>query len=908
VKGYDRKSLSTEELAEYRSRGIRRTRATNDLPLELFEEYAALVDPANSQLLSFRKAMVGWLVPRYSLYEVLEASVHANVGYADVLDAVAARGVGTHLYLWADSAFAPPSGAPRPAGALIPPHHQAYRDATRRWLTPRLTGDGRSPGDVVKVLSGGENSRDLSRVDRDRLRAAESWSRRHGGSILDRLGEAHIMALRLYTGPDKPIFHWFGTAGEPTQDSLRQELHSIVEGQLSHGSSSFPLLLMKHREFRKAAEQISAERSRQGRARHRQPLLDAVDRVVDAVFAEIPLHLAMAYDGLRRLPPAGENVFWAVREREPLTGAPGERPPGELSHVDVREGDEALPNRLAAMKDPVPAGGHAKPAGRIRLLEVMESGIASDLSPIVLDPARGRTMFRLPARLDVVSREIREDAGGEPYEHVLLRESDAPDPAAADPAAVEPDGREAPPADSATAPVGPEDLAPRAVGPAWHRVADEGRGEGLFHFTPSDWARRMAPYSELRNVKHLVQWQRDSDSNLEGGRWPLHRFISGGYVFYGRHGSDVTPPDLAEMRENLDLDSVENVIMLECGEGLNRLPLADAANSRQGRQAGDVAMALGKRVWIPQDGVAVTLAPGSREPVIHLREDGEGKATILLGFDPKTGRPSLPPRPAALGIEAEELPDATSYPAPEDWNAPVDTDRSREIPAEGAEDAEHAETAASRGAYRRTGPRAAELDGTGLALHESPGAGGRLPDTLLFTVRYAAPDALRDAGIDTSDAFRDWLERHVTDKDVPEDALPPLDGGRNIPVDLLTAIGVPLTPDQRFEGAFLGGLPSSEVMVSTVQQFRLLMRDPSYGGEGGGSLGDVLSAVVARDLGVEVAVVGPDGAVNFHGGIKDGRRTTAATPPAVVVRDGDRYLAGLPLGPGEIRQRLNDRP
>jgi hypothetical protein len=106
LKGYDREQLSPGELAGYLARGIRRTRATNDLPMELFEKYAALVDPDRSRLLAFRKAMLGWLIPRYSLHEVLEASVLARVGYVDVVDALAVKGLGTHLRLWADSALA----------------------------------------------------------------------------------------------------------------------------------------------------------------------------------------------------------------------------------------------------------------------------------------------------------------------------------------------------------------------------------------------------------------------------------------------------------------------------------------------------------------------------------------------------------------------------------------------------------------------------------------------------------------------------------------------------------------------------------------------------------------------------------------------------------------------------------
>jgi hypothetical protein len=170
----------------------------------------------------------------------------------------------------------------------------------------------------------------------------------------------------------------------------------------------------------------------------------------------------------------------------------------------------------------------------------------------------------------------------------------------------------------------------------------------------------------VRNIKHFVQWAGYGRDRI-GRRWPLKQVVRGGIVFYGQHGSEGAAPDLERMRKHLDLDSVKNVVMLECGDGLT---LANAAGRRQGRQAGDVAKALGKWVWIPENGVAVKAA-GSAEPEIHLRENSQGRVSSWLRFHPKTGLPSRPPGPSALGIEAEELPDGSTYPAAEDWNAPT---------------------------------------------------------------------------------------------------------------------------------------------------------------------------------------------------------------------------------------------
>ncbi|WP_455356477.1 hypothetical protein [Streptomyces sp. SYSU K217416] len=98
---------------------------------------------------------------------------------------------------------------------------------------------------------------------------------------------------------------------------------------------------------------------------------------------------------------------------------------------------------------------------------------------------------------------------------------------------------------------------------------------------------------------------------------------------------------------------------------------------------------------------------------------------------------------------------------------------------------------------------------------------------------------------------------------------------------------------QRTEGLLLGGkLPAARVPLSPVQRLRV-MTDSSYGVGGAEVPMGPLVAVTVRGLGVPVAVAGPDGEVTFHGD-----RTDDA-PLALLVRDGDRYLAGLPDGPGD---------
>lgn len=203
-----------------------------------------------------------------------------------------------------------------------------------------------------------------------------------------------------------------------------------------------------------------------------------------------------------------------------------------------------------------------------------------------------------------------------------------------------------------------------------------------------------------------------------------------------------------------------------------------------------------------------------------------------------------------------------------------------------------AEDAPAPRGYRRTGPDSAEFGGTVFALHESPGEGDRTLDTLLFALRYVATDALQAAGVETAGDFRDWLDRTLTADDVTEVTVPPLDGGRSLPLGLLDRIGVALPTDQRAEAILLGDrFPAARISPDPVQRLRALLSDPSYGGEGVDVPMGPLVAAAARGLGAAVAVAGPDGTTTLHG------EPTGSTPAALLVRDGDRLLAGLPDGP-----------
>ncbi|HBF81636.1 MAG TPA: hypothetical protein DD420_17365, partial [Streptomyces sp.] len=265
-----------------------------------------------------------------------------------------------------------------------------------------------------------------------------------------------------------------------------------------------------------------------------------------------------------------------------------------------------------------------------------------------------------------------------------------------------------------------------------------------------------------------------------------------------------------------------------------------------------------------------------------------GMAVSIVGRDivtePETGR----------DFADYEFLEAPAYPHPAYHNAEDGTSpRIVELTDDEAT-TEEADAPAPPDGYRRTGPYAAELDGTVFALHESPGEGDRTVATLLFALRHVAAGALREAGIETADDFRTWLDDRITDDDVSETEVPPLDGNRNLPLSLLDRIGAPLDISRRTEGMLLGDkLPASRIPLSPARRLRVLMTDASYGAGGTAVPMGPLVAAAARGLGVSVAVAGPDGEPTLHG------ERTGDAPPALLVRDGDRHLAGLPDGPGD---------
>ncbi|WP_432011259.1 lonely Cys domain-containing protein [Streptomyces cucumeris] len=236
-----------------------------------------------------------------------------------------------------------------------------------------------------------------------------------------------------------------------------------------------------------------------------------------------------------------------------------------------------------------------------------------------------------------------------------------------------------------------------------------------------------------------------------------------------------------------------------------------------------------------------------------------------------TGRPGSLARAVVIGPSGQVVMDeGTSDPRDGDGTTAVSATRP------------DLEGDASSG-YLRTGPATAQLHGTVFDLHAVEASGDASGDAFGEVLAHA----LERAGVPLPVAvgeLRGWAVARVSEADLP-DTLPPLGGDRRVPVGRLDEAGVELSADQRMEAVLLGGdeLPVGGLDVTPVQRFRLAVGL----GELPETVDAVVAAVIARELGVALTVIGRDGTPGDHG--------SATGPTVLVVHDGDdsdRYLAG----------------
>ncbi|MEW1725104.1 hypothetical protein [Streptomyces sp. NPDC093109] len=416
-------------------------------------------------------------------------------------------------------------------------------------------------------------------------------------------------------------------------------------------------------------------------------------------------------------------------------------------------------------------------------------------------------------------------------------------------------------------------------------------------FPPREWnGGRRQLYPRLPDVRRGVVWR-----GPEGAREHAYFMVpisdpAGTFFFAGNGGDPATRAELLRetVREFAKTGATEGMVLVG-----SPVDLGPAAEESRGSTVRALHAVSGE--------VAVTPRTATEPDLYHLLPGADGAPSSWL-IRRGDGTVETHPKPEDLRWGEGARP---RYPDPH-WanaggsaqgNGTAVRDRSRdaEAPAipipmtpvvrDGAatpeEDAPPEEPAPT---YRRTGTATARLHGTAFGLHPVEGPGYAFGEALART--------LRGAGVEPPAAdgdLRGWAVGRVTEADVADIALPPLDRDRDIEVDDLTKAGVKLKPGQDMEAVLRGGnLAARELKLTPFELFRLLARSGGLSADPtatSAAVDAVAATVLARELGVTIAVIGPDGGLSWYG--------PSTGRPVLLVRDGDRYLAGVPDVPAE---------
>lgn len=870
------------------------------------------------ELREFRGALVTWMVPAdlQSLSEILRTSHRMGVG--DAAERAAVGNDGARLHVWAHTAF----GLADVSDDLLPPHQILYGERMR--YSAELTGGIDVPDTMAAAVEAalasasqkGNNRRPTLRGDNPRRSALGAWLRRHGArgtEALKRLRPAHLTALHLYSEPDyrlmKAVMNGQRLGTAMSRHVVRLATRALVRQAVDEGwIFMVPITLRNQPDFQELYDELDELGDLVTPSDELSSLLRRLDEMADAVHDELSLHVDMAIEALELLPPVVGTVWWGDR------GVPGQLDEdpvdGPVYGVDTitvpffrsTSLDQETALRKFALADkPLPHGTH-------RALVEIASSTGRDIAPFSEHSDEDEALYPPGTVFRVTGRSVLQDAkDGLSYELISAEE--------------------APPASTPQA-----NDADEAQPVAREVRGRDGRLVGEVSFDEGDWASRREDYRRLDGTAEFVAWERDEAGRKVAGSGVLPGGGSAeGTFFFASHGGadgfglatdggGVRRDDgsyVGRLLEGVRERGFRSATVLSCGPG--DVPGSVAEARARARRIAEVS---GLTVHMATGRVAVTASSEGGPARIHLLEDAQGRRTEWVTEHPPGSPEAATAPPAVTSPDTTSADPDIAYPQPWQFNGPDDPDRPRQIESwkiTGAPDTPRSEADASAGmsdaeaedepetgsptgaqdttasvaGYRRTGPYAAQLDGVPYALHASPEDGDRPVDALLFTLRYAAPAALEAAGVDSAGSFRDWLARHITDADLSDVALPPLDRDRQLPLSLLESAGVQLTAAQRMQGALLGDvIPAADVTLSPTQRFRLALADPSYGVAEREPTARAFAATAARELGVAVAVVGEDGSVDTYGGggTDDG---------ALLVLEGDRSLAGLPHGPEE---------
>ncbi|MFK4107093.1 hypothetical protein ACI2L1_45165, partial [Streptomyces sp. NPDC019531] len=423
-------------LAQMRDRrGLRVGQSAAHSAAWLLQVHRWLNVPDGDALL-FRQALMGWLLPsgEHSLFDVLEASHQAGTRDAAEPDLSGIDAAGLHG--WADGNLDPRGllGDPevrKRVGAevreallesLTPPHQRMYVARTT-WLTSDVTGEGAGT-DAFSRMTGRPGGESLSGtvpppfppVRRESREALDDGLLRHDDVQVLHAETAYVFALHLVSGSDARLLdERFGDGVEGAR-LLRERAREVVEDAFAAAGrpsetdfrSSLPLLFLRDERFRELARQaeVLIGQTMPGGPGTQLPqlrhaLTEHAEQLAGKLQEELGEHREMAAEALAMMAPVHSSVYWTSEAAH--APAEGARLILPRFHWATTRFDTARAQALVRGADARPAVWEA------------ENATGRDISPFARVPGEGTVRYAAPVTVEVVAREERLDANGQPY-------------------------------------------------------------------------------------------------------------------------------------------------------------------------------------------------------------------------------------------------------------------------------------------------------------------------------------------------------------------------------------------------------------------------------------------------------------------------------------------------------------
>ncbi|MGW1030507.1 hypothetical protein ACWD4J_43930, partial [Streptomyces sp. NPDC002577] len=228
----------------------------------------------------------------------------------------------------------------------------------------------------------------------------ERWLRRNGltaRQVLERLTPAHFASIAAYTASNYQLINpLFKSDADEARSALRRQIDWLIDEHVRFGSP-LQAVLNYHPEIRRVTANPPGKVPGE-RARYRERLHAAVERVLPVIEQQMAAHAAMLVDALDQLPPATGEAWRGTR----LVGHEATEISFNKFASFTRNKEEAEGQFLFASKVPIPD------SHRVLIRAELTGNAARDISAFSLDMQEQEVLLLPTGRLDITSREMRD--------------------------------------------------------------------------------------------------------------------------------------------------------------------------------------------------------------------------------------------------------------------------------------------------------------------------------------------------------------------------------------------------------------------------------------------------------------------------------------------------------------------